>query len=436
MLMKWPRSPLRWWTTKVLPAPRWRGAVHLLLVVTAVGLVLGTREIESRTRSPFPLSPTLRYGDSLLPPAPGEDPDALDRVAVPRPFSLRRGETLGGVLGEMGLTPREVHAAVEAIREHVEVRRLRAGEGGVAYFDGSALVNLRLTLEGKGWVELGRDDGSWTSSWHEFVRRTEVRRIRGELDGFLEAAVREAGGEARLAYLMSDVLAWDLDFSRDLRIGDRFEVLWEDVYLDDAYSGPGQILALAYENRGERFDAYRYGDGYYDAEGRPVQKMFLRSPLKFSRVTSRFSRRRYHPVLKIHRPHLGVDYGSPVGTPVRVTAGGVVAFVGRDGQAGKMVKVRHPKGFLTAYLHLSRYAQGMGQGRRVRQGEVIGYVGTTGLSTGPHLDYRVQRNGRWIDPLSLKRVPTDPIPQDELPAFLERRDALRADLSGEAIASP
>ena len=161
--------------------------------------------------------------------------------------------------------------------------------------------------------------------------------------------------------------------------------------------------------------------------------MFLRSPLPYSRVTSRFSNRRFHPVLKRFRPHLGVDYGAAVGTPVRVTASGVVAFAGWSGGSGRMVKVRHPKGYLTCYLHLSRFAAGIGPGARVGQGQVIAYSGATGLVSGPHLDYRIQHHGRWIDPLGLRNVPAQPVPVAQLALFRSWRDACRRSLDlGEA----
>ena len=261
--------------------------------------------------------------------------------------------------------------------------------------------------------------------------------MRGELQGAFESAVEKAGAPPDLAYAAAEVLQWDLDFNRDLRRGDRFEILYEDVRIEGRRAEVGKVLAVRYVNRGRTIEAYRFGDGeYFDGEGRPLQKMFLRSPIPYSRVTSRFSNRRFHPVLKVARPHYGVDYGAPEGTPARVTAAGVVTFVGWDGGGGKTVKVRHPNGFLTGYLHLSRFAAGLGVGDRVAQGEVIGYVGSTGLSTGPHLDYRVQQNGRWIDPLSLNRVPADPVPTSKLADFRAARDAMSASLAGEPARRP
>jgi murein DD-endopeptidase MepM/ murein hydrolase activator NlpD len=258
--------------------------------------------------------------------------------------------------------------------------------------------------------------------------------VKGQLSSSLEEAIERSGAPVLLAYAMADVLQWDLDFNRDLRVGDRFEILFEEVWVDGAYQAVGGIVALSYDNRGRTFEAYRFGEdgGYYDGDGRPLKKMFLRSPLRFSRITSRFSHRRFHPVLKTYRPHWGVDYGAPVGTPVHATANGTVSFAGWDGGGGKTVKIRHPGGILTAYLHLSRFAAGIRPGSLIRQGEVVGYVGATGLATGPHLDYRVNRDGRWIDPLSLGSVPARPLEAAEMAAFRAWRTAQRASLEAGA----
>jgi murein DD-endopeptidase MepM/ murein hydrolase activator NlpD len=231
---------------------------------------------------------------------------------------------------------------------------------------------------------------------------------------------------------MADVLQWDLDFNRDLQPGDRFDVLFEEVYLDGRYFGIERVLALAYAQSNRKLEVYSYGKSgeFYDAEGRPSEKMFLRAPLPYSRVTSKFSARRFHPVLKIARPHYGVDYGAPVGTPVRVTAAGTVISAGWEGGGGKTVKVRHPNGYVTCYLHLSRFAAGIRAGARVRQGDLIAYVGATGLATGPHLDYRVQRDGTWIDPQSLKSVPGAPLDAVQGADFRRLRDVIRPILAG------
>jgi murein DD-endopeptidase MepM/ murein hydrolase activator NlpD len=334
---------------------------------------------------------------------------------LPVEFSFRRGETLSDALGAVGFEPQEASLLAEEVAKHVDLRRLRPEDRYAAMVDSdSRLEGFRLTLNGKGQVSVWENDGQWQSAWQPFT----------------ETSISRAGGHPTVAYVMADVLQWDLDFNRDLRLGDRFELLYEEVYLDGKFYRVGSILTLTYENGGKVLEAYRFGEdsGYYDSAGRPLQKLFLRSPLRFSRITSRFTGRRFHPILKTYRPHYGVDYGAPTGTPVRVTANGVVRFAGRDRGGGNTVKVRHPNGYLTAYLHLSRFASGIGVGRRVSQGEVIGYVGSTGLATGSHLDYRIQRDGRWINPLDLDNKPAEPISEEQLPAFLAWRDELRTAL--------
>ncbi len=417
-------------TKRILP-PGLARPIFIALVLAAAGLAFVTWKIEAWVRLPPPAVAVPSYGAFLASKAPSGEPVLdIDRARVPRPIRLRRGQTLGGLLAEQGLDPAAVHALAEALEGHLEVRKLQTGEIGFAYFDQDAeLSSLRLDVGRDGWVEAVRGGTGWTSSRHRFARAVEVRRIDGGLESLLIEDVIRAGGRQRVAYEMANVLQWDLDFNRDLRTGDRFQVLYEEVYLDGEYAGLGEILALVYENRGRRFEAYRFGErGHYDAAGRPLQKMFLRSPLPFTRVTSRFSHRRFHPILKVHRPHYGVDYGAPRGTQVRVTANGQVTFAGRNGGAGKMVKVRHPNGYQTSYLHLSRFAQGIRRGKAVTQGDVIGYVGSTGLSTAPHLDYRLRKGGRWLDPLRLKNEPAEPVPQHQLEHFLARRDVLAAAL--------
>jgi murein DD-endopeptidase MepM/ murein hydrolase activator NlpD len=372
----------------------------------------------------------------LLLPPPQFDPEqvrtpALELAAaeaLPLAETLDRGESLGGMLAELGLEARDRALVSAALGEHVELRRLRPGLTASALVgDEPRPAHIRLQVPGKGRLHLAAAAEGWESRWEPAVERVELRHASAEVRSSLADALSEAGAPVEVAYHVADVLRWDVDFGKDLRSGDEMQVLFEEVRVDDLAPRVGAVLAVALLNRGKMVEAYRYGDGgYYDAEGRPLRKAFLRSPLAYSnRITSRFSHRRFHPVLKSWRPHYGVDYGAPTGTPVRVTGDGVVLSVGWDGGGGKTVKVRHSGGFMTAYLHLSRYAQGLGRGDRVKQGEVIGYVGATGLATAPHLDYRVQHGGRWIDPLSLKTVPAAALSQQEIPTFTAWRDQLR-----------
>ena len=401
------------------------------LVFLAIGLILTTRRLDAFNRSPYPLPPIARFNERATLPTPTSA--LLDQVRVPVKFTLLRGETVTEVFQKLGLERGEARQATDALAEHVNVRSIRAGNRYSAFFNpDSSLASFELTLAGSGRLAMVREDGEWATDWQPFRRTVELRGLTGEVSGSLDASIRRAGGPQGLAYRMADVLQWDVDFTRDLQPGDRFEVLYEEVLMEGEFHALGTVLALSYfDSEGRRHEAYRYGNDsvYYDGEGRPLKKMFLRSPLRYSRITSRFSMRRFHPVLKAFRPHYGVDYGAPVGTPVQVTANGTVSFAGWDRGGGRVVKVQHPGGFLTAYLHLSRFARGIRPGARVRQGDIIAYTGATGLASGPHLDYRVKLGERWIDPLSLKSVRDEPIPSYRLAHFRSWRDELRVSMA-------
>ena len=252
---------------------------------------------------------------------------------------------------------------------------------------------------------------------------SEVLRLEGVVESSLFGAMDGAGGDPELAVRIAQIYQWDIDFLRDIRKGDTFVVVVDRQTVDGEFFGWGTVFATRFVNDGRILDAVVYPDdsgrlGYYDLEGQPLRKQFLRSPLKFSWVTSRFSMSRFHPVLRRRMPHYGVDYGAPTGTPAHVTADGTVTFAGRKGGGGNMVTVRHTNGYETNYLHLSRYGKGVRHGTRVSQGQVIGYVGSTGLSTGPHLDYRVTLNGKWINPLRISSPPGKPLSEDRLQRFL------------------
>jgi murein DD-endopeptidase MepM/ murein hydrolase activator NlpD len=410
----------------------------LALVLLAVGLSLTTRRLDAYNRSPFPLAPTLAFDQRTV--LPTEATGLLDHARIPVEFTLLRGETVTQVFQKLGLAGAEARQATDTLAEHLNLRKIRAGNRYSAFFNpDQSLASFEITLAGSGRFEMTRAGAAWEADWQPFERTVAVRSVRGTVDGAFESSIRRAGGPSGLAYRLADIMQWDLDFARDLQRGDRFEVLYEEIQLDGQFHTIGNVLALSYEGKERSHEAYRYGeDGiYYDAEGRPLKKRFLRSPLRYSRVTSNFSTRRFHPVLKIYRPHYGVDYGAPVGTPVQVTANGVVTFAGWDRGGGNVVKVRHGDDYETAYLHLSRFGKGIRRGARVRQGDIIAFTGATGLASGPHLDYRVKHRDRWIDPLSLKGVRDEPIPQHMLASYRNWRNELRLSMrTGTVLGLP
>jgi murein DD-endopeptidase MepM/ murein hydrolase activator NlpD len=434
-----------------------RLAVPLGSLCLAASLLLATRSLEATSRSRLPTGPIVRFSPRNT--LPSDCSARLGQARVPVEYTLRRGETLSGVLRRLGMNGEEASLATADLAEHVSLRAIKAGNRYSAVFNpDSSLASIDLILDGEGRAAMIRAaaataagapgaaesggekrPGGWRVTWQPVRRGREMRALQGTLDGdspSLEAALHRAGGPPGLAYRMADALQWDLDFARDLRRGDHFEVLYEAVQLDGQDRGVGELLALVYENQGRRHEAYRFGGGetLYDAAGEPLKKMFLRSPLRYAHITSLFSQHRLHPVLGEYRPHYGVDYSAPVGTPVEVTANGVVLSAGWDGGGGNVVKVQHGSGYVTAYLHLSRFAAGIHPGVHVKQGETVAYTGATGLATGPHLDYRVKYRGDWIDPLSLKGVRDEPLSQVQLAAFLSWRDTVRSSMETGVIA--
>ncbi len=355
----------------------------------------------------------------------------LAAVEIPQQLRVARGQTLFGLFESLGLAREQANSATFAVQQHMDPRELRAGtEFAVYRRRDESLSRVVFPVDRKGEIQVKSDLDGWRSEWREYRVVEQTRSVAGKLKRDLSTAMQDAGAPYSLATALADVLQWDLDFNRDLRTGDEFSVMYTGVWVEGRFQGVKAVEAAIYTNRGRNVEAYRYGEdgGYYDAEGRPLRKQFLKSPLPFTRITSSFSHSRLHPVLNVRRPHYGVDYGAPTGTPVRATANGTVSYRARSKSAGNMIKIRHPNGFETSYLHLSKFHKTACRGCRVKQGDLIGYVGSTGLVTAAHLDYRVKRDGRYMNPLRIPNTPAQPIPGAELQRFLEHRDVLRMQL--------
>jgi len=281
-------------------------------------------------------------------------------------------------------------------------------------------------------------DGKWQARRLETRPDVRVEAVSGEVTSSLFEAVEKVGEPPQLVLDLVDIFSSDFDFTADTRPGDRFRFLVEKRYAGDQFVDTGRILVAQYLSDGRFLTGVSYERGarnahaYYDLQGRSLKKSFLKSPLEFTRITSGFTYARPHPILGGTRPHLAIDYAAPVGTPVRAVAQGTVVAAGWDGGNGISVRIRHAQAYETMYNHLSRLGAGVMRGARVSQRQVIGYVGATGLATGPHLDYRVARGGQWVNPLKERFVPGDPIPAEERGAFLEHARALVRRLEDEA----
>ena len=257
--------------------------------------------------------------------------------------------------------------------------------------------------------------------------KTEILLLEGEIKSSLyEAILGNKNGKPDIAVEMTEIFAWQIDFFTDTQVGDKFELLFENLYTDSGYSKLGRILAAKYICvDGSEYSAfyYDYGKdtGYYDETGKAMKRAFLKSPLNYKRISSYFSGSRLHPILKYRRPHLGIDYAAPMGTPVVSIGDGKAVFVGRAGGYGNQVRIRHSNNYESWYAHLSRFAH-ISSGSRIKQGQLIGFVGKTGMATGPHLDFRFRQNGRFINYLTLKIPSAFSLNKAYMPAFIVKKN--------------
>lgn len=361
------------------------------------------------------------------------------------PGSVSPGATLVSLLRPHVEHDSDVFGVIDALSDVFDVRRLRASQPWSLErsLDGCLRV-FEYEIDPERFVRVvpraDTDHGFEASVEAYEVTRAEAT-VAGRIgDGVtsLFAAMTAAGEQADLAITLAEIFGGEIDFNSDLQPGDSFDALVEKVHREDRFVRYGPVIATRLENAGRTLTAVRYAPpggqaAYYDLEGRSLKRFFLKSPLKFEpQITSRFSRARLHPVLKIVRPHLGVDYRAPTGAPVVAVAAGVVTGASWRGGGGRTVSIRHASGYESFYLHLSSFASGMRPGARVAQGQLIGRVGSTGLSTGPHLDYRLKRNGTFVNPVAEhKRLPPgDPIAAEHLDDFRAVRDAALQRLGG------
>ena len=401
------------------------------LLSAAVLLALGVVGLAVPTREPAPPAITEAV------PAPAAAPEAAPPVEI----TLKRGETLETALRRAGLERAEAAAIVAGLRGQVNMRRLAPGERlSVKPAAPDGAPEITWTRSPAERYEIRSTDGRWTVAAVRPDVETRVAAIAGEVRDSLFASVERLGETAGLTARLVSLFEWDFDFAADSLPGDRFRFLVEKRYVGDELLGYGDILVAQYASAGRpvltsvAFEEAGGRADYFDASGRSVKKMFLRAPLDFTRVTSGFSHARHHPILGGLRPHLAVDYGAPVGTPVRAVADGVVTMAGWDGGFGLSLSLRHARGYETMYNHLSRLD--VKRGERVRQRQVIGRVGTTGLSTGPHLDYRVRKAGVFVNPLGEKFIPGAPVPAHRRGAFTVHVKALLERLDAQAPFPP
>jgi len=346
-------------------------------------------------------------------------------------------------LTRLGVTPQEVTAVARASKKVYDLRRVRPGQRFAIYTGATgALDSLQFVVSREQHLMVRRDGDTFSAQIEDVPFTISYHVTYGTITSSIFASLQAQGAETELAAALDEIFGWTIDFISDLRRGDSYAVLYERKTFEDGTSTLGDVLAAKVVNQDVPHHAFAFApqgrsEGYYDLAGASLQKSLRRSPLKFTRVTSSFTGRRYHPVYKSYRPHYGVDYGAPRGTPVYATGDGTVLVAGRQRANrgnGNYVKIKHNNTYNSYCLHLDRVAKGVRPGVRVQQGQLIGYVGSTGAATASHVCYRITRNGSWVNPRRLKLPAKEPVPTAEMADFERTRDAYLARLSETLLA--
>jgi len=431
----------------VLPIRRPKTVLAVLLVAWAALLVLPSHPI------PYPFGGTILQAVSgpLAPtpelPQPWPQSVALDATrAVSARFTS--GSTLDATLRGAGLSGSNLTSMLEVTGAAINVRRIRPGQEYQLYFDDSdELIGFRYQISRQTAWFVARDEGEWAA--------VEVAIPIQSRTTFMSAAVVDSLYRALAAYAptngalndlvlkVGDIYGWDVDFQYDLRYGDRLDLVVEERFVEGKFIGYGEILSAEFRVNGTVLPVVRFRDpdgigSYFTPDGDSLRRAFLRSPVKHSRISSRFSMRRVHPVTGVARAHRGVDYAAAPGTPVQATADGVVEEARYGSEPGRFVRLRHGGSYTSVYMHLSRIEGGVTPGTVVKQGQILGYVGKTGNATGYHLHYGLEQGSRYVDPLRLQFPAANPVPADHWGRFVAQRDqsleALRAGQANVAAA--
>ena len=428
---------------------------HLLTlagVILGAGIIIGLLpDSAEATRSELaPLEPVIHLpqasADDLPTIAEPHPEAAMDEQATDTPssqtrpeadwlsVSVRKGDNLSLIFGRNGLTGRELHEimslggdtqALKKIFPGAEIRLLRDADG--------RLEALSYDIGEARTLYIERTNDGFSARTIERALETRIAQASGTIKDSLFMAANRAGLSDGLIMELVRIFGWDIDFALDIRQNDRFSVIYEELYLEGEKLRDGRILAAEFVNRDRLVRAVRHIDpngraDYYSPDGKSMRKAFLRSPVDYTRVSSRFSTGRMHPVLNRIRAHKGVDYAAPPGTPVRSTGDGRVVLKGVNGGYGNTVVIQHGNRYSTLYAHLSGYARGLKQGDRVSQGQIIGYVGSSGLATGPHLHYEFRVDDIHRDPLKVQFPDAAPVPEQHMAEFRERARPLLAQL--------
>jgi murein DD-endopeptidase MepM/ murein hydrolase activator NlpD len=427
-------------------------ALLLSLLILLSILVLGFDPDQARATRHIPLELAAPVAGTSLdlptePPAAGI-PDTADRVAESVPdaavavepagewheVTVKSGDSLAVIFSRLGIPPLQLHKILTSGGAAHNLKKIHPGQTLRLQTDAEDnLMRLEYRIDRLSALEIRQQGEDY-----EIVttHRTPERRMTnatGVINSSLFMSAQDAGMSDNLTMEVANIFGWDIDFALDIRKGDAFTVLFEELYLDGEKIDDGNILAAEFVNNGRTYQAIRYTDAgghtdYYSLDGKSMRKQFLRTPVEFSRISSRFSTGRKHPILNKIRAHKGVDYAAARGTPVKSTANGKIVHRGKKGGYGNTIIVQHGSRYSTLYAHLSKYRSGLKKGSRVKQGQVIGYIGSSGLATGPHLHYELRVSGVHRDPLRVKLPGAEPLDRKYLDDFQTQANTLLARL--------
>jgi murein DD-endopeptidase MepM/ murein hydrolase activator NlpD len=395
---------------------------HCAAVCAALGVPLDVRRVDAR-------------------PARGESAEAAEGGPSPAHAGVVAANmSFYDLMIEFGFDAPSIQLIEKAVRNVYDFRKIYPGQRYEVFAaeDGS-VESMRFSERGdEAYIDINLRDGAVSAEKKEYEYDLRLCPAGGTISTSLFAALDAGGIPPELGHKLADLFAWDIDFHNDMRRGDYFRMIYEEkTRRADGMRKLGRIVAAEFYARGKSHCAFMFDNGaggydYFDENGKALRKQLLRAPLSYTRISSNFSHRRFHPVLHHYAPHYGIDYAAPTGTPVMATGNGTVIAAERKGGNGNYVKVKHPNGYVTYYLHLSRFGKGIRAGAHVNQGQVIGYVGSTGYATGPHLDYRVQKNGKFVNPRTISLPPADPVSRAKMASFIDMRDRHLSRLSNIA----
>ncbi len=396
---------------------------------------------QSPADSPFAYASDMQTSEQASSDEDKPEDQTGEPVAETDPLAksvvVANGDTLSTVFAKVGLSPAVMHAVLASSPDAKQLSRLKIGQTlEFQLTEQGELASLRSKLNSLETLALEQTPKGYVFKKEQVKPEVSTVYARGEIDSSLFLAAKRAGLSHNLTMDLANVFGYDIDFALDIRKGDSFEVIYEEKTVEGQRVGTGNILAARFTNRGKTYSAVRYTskDGttsYYNADGTSMRKAFIRTPVDFARISSRFSNGRKHPILNKIRAHKGVDYAAPHGTPIKSAGDGKVLLAGRKGGYGNTVIIQHGQRYRTLYAHMQGFAKGVRNGSTVKQGQIIGYIGTTGLSTGPHLHYEFQVDGVHVDPLGLKLPMADPIAKSEMPRFMQQSQPLMARMDEE-----